>query len=119
MFLIYTMDKRERLISFINKDEVNHTLILSYLVKHEIPYVENTNGYFFNISLLTDNDVSNILTMYTSEINHIQSDSMIESMETIHINKKDEYEYEPIQYVFTNEDLFLLSLSKYKNINLI
>jgi hypothetical protein len=60
------MDSKERLIKYINEDYINNDSVLKYLKEKNIKFVENNNGYFFNINLLSDDDIIYLLSLYTN-----------------------------------------------------
>ena len=65
---VYCMDTRKDIIKYINENTIYHSFIFDYLKNNNIPYTENKNGYFFNIELLSDQDISIIVSVFNTEI---------------------------------------------------
>ena len=56
------MCKRKLILEYLSniKDDFNGELIFSYIKSHNINYVQNRNGIFFNLSILDENTINEL-----------------------------------------------------------
>tara|TARA_B110000902_G_C13945161_1_gene451356 strand:+ start:106 stop:441 length:336 start_codon:yes stop_codon:yes gene_type:complete len=109
------MNNKIQLYNNINKAN-NSEIIITYILNNDIPYTKNTNGYFINLSLLSDNDINQFNHFINNNINinddyienTTKSDTIIKYKEIIDTEMKDK-EFKKIK--LTNFEKKILSFS--------
>jgi hypothetical protein len=106
------MNIRDEVIQAINEERLSHQTILNYLNEHNISYIENINGYFFNSSLLKDEDI-----VFLHKIINKKQNPEIRTLNTLQIEKhtknevQDNTSYLTMKLNVTDDQLIILKQS--------
>ena len=122
-FLIVMTDSKRKYIynKLLNK-EIEHSYIRPFIISNNIPFSENKNGIFINITLLCDNIICNLYDIIFNYINNkvdYDRDKKIKEIQTDIINlenlEKDKSNTKVVYEKFknlTDLDIFILKKSK-------
>lgn len=117
------MNKKKNKIEFINEiiksKNIDHGYIINFIKNNNIPYDENVNGIYFNLTNVSDSNID-ILYKIISNIknNNNNIEITLQKMKNIcdkNENKKkikvNKIEYSEIKIDFTPEELVLINNS--------
>jgi hypothetical protein len=122
-FLIVMTDSKRKYIynKLLNK-EIEHSYIRPFIISNNIPFSENKNGIFINITLLCDNIICDLYDIIFNYINNkvdYDRDKKIKEIQTDIINlenlEKDKSNTKVVYEKFknlTDLDIFILKKSK-------
>lgn len=63
-------DKKQYIYNNIKKNNVDHSYIIPYIKNKNVPFSENTNGIFINISILEDDIIEELYNIIFNFINN-------------------------------------------------
>ena len=84
------INKRQYIFDHIDYID-NHNKIINFLMFHEIKHTINNNGYFVNISKISDELIDNLYDLiieFNENINDNQEQEIIENIKIINENEK-------------------------------
>lgn len=83
-------DKKHYIYNNIKKNNVDHSYIIPYIKNKNVPFSENINGIFINISILEDNIIEElyniIFNFINNKVNHEREKKFIEIHKDINNN---------------------------------
>jgi len=110
--------KKEYIYEKIKSRKIDHNLISAFIKNENVPYTENMNGIYFNLSLLDDTIIEQLYNNINSiEKMNCDMDTKLSNIKTI-INKDklncNTYRKSTIDFnhIFTEDELFIIEQSK-------
>lgn len=117
-----TDSKRKYIYNKLLNKEIEHSYIRPFIISNNIPFSENKNGIFINITLLCDNIICDLYDIIFNYINNkvdYDRDKKIKEIQTDIINlenlEKDKSNTKVVYEKFknlTDLDIFILKKSK-------
>ena len=114
--------KKEYIYEKIKSRGIDHNLISVFIKNEKIPYTENMNGIYFNLSLLDDTIINKLYNNINSiEKINCDMDTKLNNIKTIINKDKLNYNTYRIQLIdfnhnLTENELFIIEKSKMNNL---